>query len=245
MEGEHNLIWVDKEPPYYKNQSLAVHYVLPHKCGTTWLEMSIQDSNGVGHYFPLFIYNCGGPQIEEYHCQSQGFLKGVYPISLTTTTVFRVCFIDGKRCEDIAEVRALYLDNFTTRPAYIADVAELTISIDDGTIEGVTYIEQTSVSVTHQITSTVVYAKSLQWQELKSGTWENIEGETAVILTIGTWTGELADDEETARANTNAIIPAYDRRFRCVATNEVGSTVSAVLHVVHAEGNGTPTITEE
>lgn len=117
----------------------------------------------------------------------------------------------------------------------------LTVTVEDGA----TYIEQTSVSVTHQITSTVAYADTLQWQELKSDTWENIEGETDEILTIGTWTGDPADDEETARANTNSIIPAYDRQFCCVATNEVGETKTKIMHVTHAEGNGTPTVTEE
>lgn len=111
--------------------------------------------------------------------------------------------------------------------------------------DGATYVDKYSVAVTHKVTTTAAYADTLQWQEETEGTWADIEGATAEEYVIGTWTGELADDEETARANTNAIIPAYDRRFRCVATNEVGSTVSAVQHVVHTEGNGTPTITEE
>lgn len=111
--------------------------------------------------------------------------------------------------------------------------------------DGATYVDKYSVAVTHKVTTTAAYADTLQWQEETGGTWADIEGATAEEYVIGTWTGELADDEETARANTNAIIPAYDRRFRCVATNEVGSTVSAVQHVVHTEGNGTPTITEE
>ena len=111
--------------------------------------------------------------------------------------------------------------------------------------DGATYVDKYSVAVTHKITTTAAYADTLQWQEETEGTWADIEGATAEEYVIGTWTGEPADDEETARANTNAIIPAYDRRFRCVATNEVGSTVSAVQHVTHTEGNGTPTITEE
>lgn len=111
--------------------------------------------------------------------------------------------------------------------------------------DGATYVDKYSVAVTHKVTTTAAYADTLQWQEEVSGTWTDIAGATAEEYIIGTWTGEPADDEETARTNTNAVIPAYDRRFRCVATNEVGSTVSAVQHVVHTEGNGTPTITEE
>ena len=244
MEGEHSLIWIDKEPPYYKGQHLDVHYILPHKCGTVWLEIEFENNGSQFYYIADCYTHISQESFDDgmmgYSCKAQGVKEGTFGlIAEPQYKAFRVCFVGNITANSTSEIQEHYDDN--VRPGSARIVAVLELAIEDGA----TYIEQTSVSVTHQITSTVAYADTLQWQELISGAWGNIEGETDEILTIGTWTGDPADDEETARANTNSIIPAYDRRFCCVATNEVGETKTKIMHVVHEAGNGTPTVTEE
>jgi len=117
----------------------------------------------------------------------------------------------------------------------------LTITCDDST----KYYDKFAATIVHRVTSSTVNAESLQWQESTNGgsTWTDIEDATEATLILGTWTGANADDEESALANVKAIIPAYDRYLRCVAEGVMGDTISEVLHVVHEEGNGTPTVT--
>lgn len=107
-----------------------------------------------------------------------------------------------------------------------------------------TYTTYYTSTITHTLTATATDANSKQWQESADGsTWTNINGATGDTLTIGTWAGAEATTEESANTAAYAAIPAYDKYYRCQATNAVGTTASNVLHVVHAGGAGNPTVT--
>ncbi len=108
-----------------------------------------------------------------------------------------------------------------------------------------TYTTYYRSTITHSLTATATakLTSTFQWQESSDGlTWSDVNGATAITLTIGTWIGDEATSTDAADTSAYSAVPAYDRYYRCIAANLAGSTVSNVLHVTHAGGAGDPIV---
>lgn len=227
------LLWVDD---YVSPDNITIYWRMPYVDGSVWIDVD----DGVKQ-FPIGCYDTH----EGFSPEEQCGTVGEFTLWRTTNS----CEVHMRFKEGTVHIPGGVLwdyediisQGYTTILTLKIDAKYNSTSYTKGISVGDTPPTY-SIGVTHQISTTVTDAKTLQWQELKSGTWKDMDGETSETLVLGTWTGDTGADEETARANANAVIPAYDRQFRCVATNIAGTTTEEI-RVTHEEGNGTPTVT--
>lgn len=228
-----DLLWVDGDT--LQTDAVTIHYKMPYVDGTIWI-----DVEGLPYgKMPLTVYDSrnGFKPEEQSGCEGSvtfnPYGDGYYTVNMR--------YKEGTPYlpDDIVWN---YPDIIESGCTTLISMVVSGYSTSYSNASTVKMFAGTKMSVTHQISTTVTDAKTLQWQELKSGTWKDMDGETSETLVLGTWTGDAGADEDTARANANAVIPAYDRQFRCVATNIAGTTTEEI-RVTHEEGNGTPTVT--